>query len=65
MEGKIKCRCGNEMLIYSDVAGRDFEITAENGKIETKGDRLLIMCSKCGSEAGKINFFRQVPAEKK
>jgi len=65
MEGKIKCRCGNEILIYSDIVGRDFEIGADGGKIERDGDKLLVVCSKCGKEAGKINFFRQVPAEKK
>lgn len=65
MEGKLKCRCGNEIFIYSDVVGRDFEINAEGGKIERKGENLLVICSKCGSEAGKIRFFRQVPAEKK
>ncbi len=65
MEGKIRCRCGNEIFIYSDVAGKDFEIRAEGGRIERKGDRLLIICGKCGNEAGKINFFRQVPMEKK
>lgn len=65
MEGKIKCRCGNDIFIYSDVVGRDFEINANGGKIGRKGDKLFISCSKCGNEAGKINFFRQVPVEKK
>jgi len=65
MEGKIKCKCGDEIFIYSDVVGRDFEMNAEGGKIERNGDKLLVVCSKCGKEAGKINFFRQVPVEKK
>ncbi|MEW5996031.1 MAG: hypothetical protein AB1657_00340 [Candidatus Micrarchaeota archaeon] len=65
MEGRLKCKCGNEIFIYSDVAGRDFEIRSEGGKIQKKKESLVVYCGKCGKEAGKVKFYRQVPAEKK
>ena len=64
MEGEIKCACGNTIVILSGVEGRELEIRAENGRMEKKGDQLLIICGKCGKEAGKVNFYRQVPEKK-
>ncbi len=64
MESEIRCSCGNTIVILSGVEGREFEIRAENGRLERKGDKLLIICEKCGKEAGKVNFYRQVPEKK-
>ncbi|MDD2655795.1 MAG: hypothetical protein PHQ80_03965 [Candidatus ainarchaeum sp.] len=60
MEGKVKCKCGNEITVSGDTRLDEYSIKADGGRLEKGEGFLRVICGKCGKEAGKINFYKQV-----
>jgi hypothetical protein len=60
MEGKMKCKCGNEVAISGDTRLEDYSLKATGGELEKGPGYLRVTCGKCGKEVGKINFYKQV-----
>lgn len=64
MEGRIRCKCGNEITVTSETGAQDYSLKAKGGELEKAKGYFRVCCGKCGKEAGRINFYRQVEEKK-
>ncbi|MFA5412668.1 MAG: hypothetical protein WC350_04970 [Candidatus Micrarchaeia archaeon] len=60
MEGRMKCKCGNEIVIAGGTGAEEYSLKAKGGELEKGQGFLRVTCGKCGKEVGKINLYKQV-----